>query len=165
MFGMAAQPISNEVVHGLRIAALDAIWKSGKRSAQEIVFGLLAPRRADPLAVSVFEPRRLLRGCLSTGQVTGMEFDHLMLGSRDVVGPVAALRGSLRRAGCTLLMGPRLRDPLGNVLAVRAPSYHVRWFLYEALADTSVSIMQASPPLPASRRRRQGLMLPSHSDS
>ena len=30
-------------------------------------------------------------------------------------------------------MGPRLRDPLGNVLAVRAPSYHVRWFLYEAL--------------------------------
>ena len=77
------------------------------------------------------EPWRLLRGCLSTGQVTDMEFDHLMLGSRDVVGPVAALRGSLRRAGCMLLMGPRLRDPLGNVLAVRAPSYHVRWFLYE----------------------------------
>ena len=91
------------------------------------------------MAVKVFEPWRLLRGCLLTGQVSDMEFDHLMLGSRDVVGPVAALRGSLRRAGWTLLMGPRLRDPLGNVLAVRAPAHHVRWFLYEALWLTQLN--------------------------
>ena len=102
------------------------------------MFGLLAPRRADPLAVSVFEPWRLLRGCLSSGQIAELEFDHLKLGSRDVVGPVAALPGSLRRAGSTLLMGPRIRDTLGNVLAVRAPSFQVRRFLQEALLHTQV---------------------------
>ena len=62
-----------------------------------------------------------------------------MLGSRDVVGPAAALRGSLRRAGCTLLMGPRIRDTLGNVIAVRAPAFHVRWFLHEALWHTQLN--------------------------
>ena len=37
MFGMAAQPLSNVVVLGLRTTAFGAIWRSGKRSAQEIV--------------------------------------------------------------------------------------------------------------------------------
>ena len=147
MFGMAAQPLSNVVVLGLRTAAFGAIWRSGKRSAQEIVFGLLAPSRTDPLAVSVVEPWRFLRGCLAGGQISDLEFDHLMLGSRDVVGPVAALRGSLRRAGCTLLMGPRIQDSFGQIMAVRAPAFHVRGFLHDALWHAQLKLLCKRRPL------------------
>ena len=141
MFGMAAQPLSNGVVSGLRAAAFDSIWKSGRRSAPEIVFGLLAPRRADPLAVSIFEPWRLVRGCLASGLISDQEFYHLLLGSRDVVGPVAALRGSLRRSGCTLLMGPRLLDPAGKIIPVSAPARQVHDFLQEALWLTQLKTL------------------------
>ena len=113
LFGVAAVPMSNRRLRAQRSAVMHALWRSGSRAAPELLFTLLAPWRADPMAVSVVTPWTFLRQALLNHVITEDDADELILRSTDRVGPVAAARDALRRAG--LQYGPGVNLVCGRV--------------------------------------------------
>ena len=87
LYGTSVQPITNARLSSLRAAATAAIWRSPGRLAVEILYGLLAPIRADPLAVSVVRPWVFLADAIRRGVLPLAEVQWLWMGSKGTTGP------------------------------------------------------------------------------
>lgn len=108
LYGLESHPASDERLRVLRSAAFEAIWKSGNRSAIEIVVSIHAPWRADPGAVAIVQPLVQLVKALRAEIVTTRQLDEL-LEAGDTVGPIAAVAGAIRRGKLQYLGHGRLQ--------------------------------------------------------
>ena len=64
LYGIESQPCSEERLQNLSLAAFEAVWRSGPKAATEVVVSLLAPWRADPMAIAITQPLRQLQRAL-----------------------------------------------------------------------------------------------------
>ena len=92
LFGTSVQAITNQRLCSLRAAATAAIWRSPGRIATEVLYGLLAPFRADPLAGSVVRPWVFLADAIQRGVLTLGEAQWLWTASKGSTGPLLVPR-------------------------------------------------------------------------
>ena len=96
MYGVEAQPISDQRVRALRRAAFLSIWQSSGRAAREILFTLHVTWRADPLALAIVRPVTQMRMALREGLLTPKQPQEMME-MPERVGPIAAFHKALKR--------------------------------------------------------------------
>ena len=134
LYGTSVQAITNARLSSLRAAATAAIWRSPGRLATEILYGLLAPFRADPLAVSIVRPWTFLADAIQREVLQLVEVQWLWTGSKGTTGPLACARVALRRAGVTADAGlTQLRSSVGDFRLWTGPSRPLQDFLLAAL--------------------------------
>ena len=90
LFGTSVQAITNQRMGSLRAAATAATWRSPGRLATEVLFGLLAPYRADPLAASVVRPWVFLADAIRRAVLPLAEAQWLWTASKGKTGPLLA---------------------------------------------------------------------------
>lgn len=132
LYGVEASPICDDRLQALCRAAFEAVWKSGRRAAREVVLSILAPWRTDPLAVATVQPIRQLQKLVRSDMLCINRVDQLVA-QGDTVGPVAALRDALRRGhieyheGGSLQVGDRrfsLQDTPPKQLTLEIVEHH-----------------------------------------
>jgi hypothetical protein len=74
------------------------VWRSGSRSAQELVFGLFVPWRGNPTAVCIMQPIQFLREAIRK-EVLAIEALPWLLSVNATTGPVHAFITACNRAG------------------------------------------------------------------
>jgi hypothetical protein len=100
-YGSSVTALSIAALRSLQTAAFHAVWRSGARSAQELVFGLFVPWRGSPSAVCTVQPIQFLRDAIRRGVLDVITLAGL-LDVRTPTGPVHAFVTACSRGGITL---------------------------------------------------------------
>ena len=134
LYGTSVQAITNQRLCSLRAAATAAIWRSPGRLATEVLYGILAPFRADPLAGSVVRPWLFLTDAIDRGVLQLGEVQWLWTAGKGSTGPLACAKVALRRAGVSADAGlTQLQSSIGGYPLWRGPSRTLRDYLLSSL--------------------------------
>jgi len=100
-YGSSVTALSIAALRSLQTAAFHAVWRSGSRSAQELVFGLFVPWRGSPSSVCTVQPIQFLRDAIKRG-VLDVQTLAWLLTVRTPTGPVHAFLAACTRGDITL---------------------------------------------------------------
>ena len=127
------------------------IWQTftyHRAGFSEILYGLLAPFRADPLAVSVVRPWVYLADAIQRAVLPLGEVQWLWTASRGNTGPLGCAKVALPRAGVTADAGlTRLRSNVGDFTLWAGPTRPLQDFLLLALRSHQLRRLSKLRPL------------------
>jgi hypothetical protein len=98
LYGCSVTAPTVAALRSLQTAAFHAVWRSGSRSAQELVFGFFVLWRGNPTAVCIVQPIQFLREAIRSG-VLAVEALPWLLSINATTGPVHAFLTACNRAG------------------------------------------------------------------
>ncbi len=148
LYGCSVTAPSVAALRSLQTAAFHAVWRSGSRSAQELVFGLFVPWRANPEAVCIVQPIQFLRDAIRRGLVD-VESLPWLFSMAPTTGPIHAFLTACQRAGLEVSHDATSLLTNGTLLAWTSdPWFLVRQALLGALMRKAYSAVSSLSLIP-----------------
>jgi hypothetical protein len=113
-YGSSVTALSIAALRSLQTAAFHAVWRSGARSAQELVFGLFVPWRGSPSAVCTVQPIQFLRDAVKRGVLDVPTLARLLT-VRTPTGPVHAFVAACLRGDITMSLDATIMEFRGGM--------------------------------------------------